>query len=370
MSFTTLGPSDFVISTDSITAPAWSSNVPVLRTFYSYSGSIPTAPSATSITQDAFYLNVFNAPIGSTSASIQFAIAYGDQQGSGSLPYNSLVPGVTPSLTTYNQYNTLIYGPAVSSSAQGFNFGGVATTAPTIFAINVDRNRYKETLFPGTFNLTLTGPTGTTITVCDNSNDTTVVNYLDCGRVFNLVSGSNGSAVNTNVIGQIAPGYTVSGSYGMYLPDIGVILLNAGALTLSAGQGGIAFSLNRTNYTSVSATQLYTSSINNNALFTAISGGALVNGSYGFQLNSQENVSSDYIFCRLNNQEYNYSSNPTFVTGSGNLLFPNMVFNPQTYVTTVGLYNNNSQLLAVAKLSRPLVKDFTKEALIRVKLDW
>jgi hypothetical protein len=117
-------------------------------------------------------------------------------------------------------------------------------------------------------------------------------------------------------------------------------------------------------------TQLHSIYINNNRLFTAISGGALVANSFGFQLNSQENVSSDYIFCRLNNQEYNYSSNPTFVTGSGNLLFSSMFFNPQTYVTTVCLYNNNSQLLAVAKLSRPLVKDFTKEALIRVKLDW
>ena len=47
-----------------------------------------------------------------------------------------------------------------------------------------------------------------------------------------------------------------------------------------------------------------------------------------------------------------------------------MIYSPQTYVTTVGLYNNSSELLAVAKMSVPLVKDFTKEALIRVKLDW
>jgi long-chain acyl-CoA synthetase len=102
----------------------------------------------------------------------------------------------------------------------------------------------------------------------------------------------------------------------------------------------------------------------------AISGGALTAGSTGFQLTSQENVSSNYVFCRMKNQEYNYSSNPTFVSGSGNLLYSSMVYNPQTFVTTVGLYNTNSELLAVAKLSRPLVKDFTKEALIRVKLDW
>ena len=367
MSFTKLDPSDFVISTDSVTAPAWSSNVPTLTSFFK-----PAIAQSTSITQNAFYLNVYQAPVGSTSASIQFSIAYGHQQGSGSLPYNPLVPGVTPSLTTYNQYNTLIYGPAVSSSTQGFNFGGAGTNAIDVFAINVDRSRYKEALFPGTFNLTLSGSGNANITLCDNSNDVTTVTYLDCGRVFDIVSGSNGRATTTAAVSQIANGYTVSGSYGMYLPDIGVILLNASALALTAASGGVGLSLDRLNYSSNPITaSLYTSSINNNNLFTAISGGynSSTQGG-GFQLNSQENVSSDYIFCRLKNSEYNYSSNPTFVSGSGNLLWPTMVYNPQTYVTTVGLYNDNNQLLAVAKLSRPLVKDFTKEALIRVKLDW
>jgi hypothetical protein len=360
MSFTSLSPSDFVISTDSVTAPAWSSNVPTLTSFFT-----STPAQSTSITQNAFYLNVYQAPVGSTSASIQFAIAYGHQKGSGSLPYNALVPGVTPSLTTYNQYNTLIYGPAVSSSTQGFNFGGAATNAIDILAINVDRNRYRESLFPGTFNLTISGSGNANITICDNSNDVSVVNYLDCGRVFDLVSGSNGRAAAVTPTGATAPGYTVSGSYGMYLPDIGVILLNASALALSAGQGGVALSLDRLNYsTNPITSSLYTSSINNNNLFTAIS------GARNFQLNSQENVSSNYIFCRVSSQEYNYSSNPTFVSGSGQLLYSTMVYNPQTYMTTVGLYNDNSQLLAVAKMSRPLVKDFTKEALIRVKLDW
>lgn len=360
MSFTRLSPSDFVISTDSVTAPAWSSNVPTLTSFYT-----STPAQSTSITQNAFYLNVYQAPVGSTSASIQFAIAYGHQKGSGSLPYNALVPGVTPSLTTYNQYNTLIYGPAVSSSTQGFNFGGAAVNAIDILAINVDRNRYKESLFPGTFNLTISGSGTSKITICDNSNDVSVVNYLDCGRVFDLVSGSNGRATTTTNVGQTGNGYTVSGSYGMYLPDIGVILLNASALALSAVSGGVSLSLDRLNYsTNPITSSLYTSSINNNNLFTAIS------GARNFQLNSQENVSSNYIFCRVSSQEYNYSSNPTFVSGSGQLLYSTMVYNPQTYMTTVGLYNDNSQLLAVAKMSRPLVKDFTKEALVRVKLDW
>jgi hypothetical protein len=47
-----------------------------------------------------------------------------------------------------------------------------------------------------------------------------------------------------------------------------------------------------------------------------------------------------------------------------------MINTPQSYITTVGMYNDTNDLLAVAKLSRPLLKDFTKEALVRIKLDY
>lgn len=360
MSYTQLASSDFVISSDSITAPAWSSNQPQLSTFYTAS-----VTTSTSINQGAFYLNVYQLPYTATGSAVQFAIAYGDQQGSGSQWYNSLVPGVSPSLTTYDQYSTLVYGPEISGS-QGFNFGGAALNAPNIFAINVDRNRYKQSLLPGTFNISLSG-SGGQITLCDNSNNVSTVTYLDCGRVFNLVSGSYGNAVNINPLGGIAPGYTVSGSYGLFLPDIATIILNPGALALPAVSGGIALTVDRANYGSgsytLNASASYTST-NNTILYQAISQSA------NFQLNSQETISSDYVFVRVPNAAYNYSSNPTFVTGSGAVLYSTMIYSPQTYITTVGLYNNNNQLLAVAKMSTPLVKDFTKEALIRVKLDW
>jgi hypothetical protein len=316
------------------------------------------------ISAGAFYLNVYQTASSANGAAVQFAIAYGNINGSGSKLYNNLVPGVTPSLTTYRQYETLVYGAALSGSVQGFNFGGLAANAPDIFAINVDRNRYKQTLFPGTFNLSLSGPGGQ-ITICDNSNNVTTVTYLDCGRVFNLVSGSFGSAVNSSVPGAIAPGYTVSGSYGFFLPDIGTIILNPSALALSPVLGGISLPLDRDNYgvVSVNASASYTST-NNTILFQAISSSA------NFQLNSEETISSDYVFVRIGNADYNYSANPTFISGSGAVLWPTMIYSPQTYITTVGLYNDNSELLAVAKMSVPLVKDFTKEALIRVKLDW
>jgi hypothetical protein len=373
MSFTQLNPTDFVVSTDSITAPAWSSNQPTLTTFYTAS-----VTATSTISAGAYYLNVYQQTYGTNGAAVQFAVAYGSFKGSGSVWLNTLVPGVSPSLTTYNQYATLVYGPEISGS-QGFNFGGKCTTAPDIVALNVDRNRYKQSLMPGTFNLSLSSSVGI-ITLTDNSNDVTVVNYLDCGRVFNLVSGSYGHAVSATPLEGIAPGYTVSGSYGFFLPDIGAIILNPSALALNTAYGGISQNVDRNNYYAsgytLNASASYTNT-NNNLFYQAISAsGVTFGGVYktaypGIQLNSQENVSSDYVFVRVSNSEYNYSTNPTFTSGSsGAVLYQTMIYNPQTFPTTVGLYNQNSELLAVAKMSQALTKDFTKEALIRIKLDW
>jgi len=77
------------------------------------------------------------------------------------------------------------------------------------------------------------------------------------------------------------------------------------------------------------------------------------------------------IRCNIGENEFNYSQNPTLQTGSfGNLKEFALDDNFQPYVTTVGLYNDNNELLAVAKLSKPLKKDFNKELLIRVSLQF
>ena len=343
MSFTRLDPTDFVVSADSVTAPAWSNNVTTLTTFFTAAAS----------TTGSYYVDVYDGATSSPSASIQFSVAYGHSLGSGSLPLNSLVPGKSPSRITFGQYRNLIYGDAESS----VNFGGLNTNSPDLIAIQIDRNRYKESLFPGTFNLTLTNGANGPIRLTDNSNDVTTITYVDGGRVYNIVSGSNGTARNSPTLTGAAQGYTVSGSYGLFLPDIGLILLNPRALSLGTAAGGIVTSFSAANTVAAS-------SANNHLIYSIINSGA------SFQLNSQETISSDYVFVRFRNADYNYTTNPSFITGSGELIYSNFINSPQTFPTTVGLYNDNNELLAVAKMSKPLTKDFTKEALIRVKLDW
>jgi hypothetical protein len=330
MSFKRLDPEDFLVSVDSITATAWSTNTPVLSTFFT---------SSTTSTNDAYYKNVFQTASTSTNAAVQFALAYGNLLGSGSANYNDLVPGKTPTRTVYGQYRNLVYGDENST----FNFGGV--TSSDFWAINIERSRYKEHLLKGTFNLQLKSGSSTVV-LTDNSGMVSTDTYLDCGRVYQIISGSNGTSFNGGT------GYSASsGSYGLFLPDIATIILNPLALSQS-----INLEPSRSN-----------DSDGNNItrIFAAISGAA------SFQLNSEETVTSDYVYVRARNAEFNYSENPSFISGStGDVLYSNFITSPQTFVTTVGFYNDTNDLVAVAKLSKPLTKDFTKEALFRVKLDF
>jgi len=341
MSFVRLDPQDFVVSADSISATLWSGGVPTLTTFY------------TSSTQEAgssgnYYLNIFQTASTSADAAIQFAIAYGNKAGSGSSFYNAGVIGKSPTGTTYGQYQNLIIGDENTD----FSFG--TNTVTEFWALSIDRTRYKEKLFLGSMALILSGSSGS-ITLTDNSVVATSVVFNEAGRVFQIVSGSQGIIYT----GSNSNGYSVDqGSYGWFLPDIATILLNPAALGTIAASGGIGL---------VTSQSYNSDGLNNRKMFNAIN----QTGARSFMLNSEETIASDYVFIRARNAEFNYSENPSFISGStGEVLYSGFINNPQTYITTVGLYNDTNELLAVAKLSRPLLKDFTKEALVRLKLDF
>jgi len=346
MSFVSLNTSDFVVSADSITSTLWSGELPTLTQFFT---------SSQTSSFDTF-LDVFQTSSLRSDAAVQFSIAYGEVEGSGSAPYNTLVTGSSPSRVTYGQYRTLVNGDENTN----FNFGAGNTDSRDIYALTVNRARYKEKLFPGTFNLVLSGSDGSVaskIQLTDNSKDVTTLTFTDAGRVFDIVSGTNGSAVSESVTGSVTPGRTPSGSYGKFLPDVGLILLNPRALALSASQGGVGLVVND----DLTNTALVA---NNSALFESIKLAET------FSLNSEETITSDFIFVRVRNTDFNYTTNPSMISGSGEFVHSSLINNPQTFITTVGLYNDATELLSVAKLSKPLVKDFTKEALVRVKLDF
>lgn len=334
MSYKRFEADDLVVSAEPVSAPVWSTGNVALTSFFTSSGQ------ANGVTGN-YYLNVYQTGSNMSNAAVQFGIAYADIEGSGSSAYNPSVAQNSYSRTTYGQLRTLITGDEETN----IKFDGYEPK--NIYAISIDRDRYRESLLQGSFNLTLTNGSDT-LHLTDNSEDVTTITFNDAGRVFQVISGSNGSAyASTGVT-------TNSGSYGLFLPDVGMILLNADALDDNTGEG-INLGTARTSNSDDN---------NEEKLFDAIVNGA------SFKLNYQETISSQFVFTRVRNSEFNYSNNPSYITGSGDLRISNFVNAPQTYITTVGMYNDNNELLAVAKLSKPLLKDFTKEALIRIKLDF
>jgi hypothetical protein len=337
MSFKRLDPEDFLVSSDSIVNTLWSTDTPTLTTFFT--SSIQIGSSAGN-----YYYSVYQTGSTLSNAAVQFDIAYADSKGSGSVLYNNAVPELSPTKTIYGQYRSMILEDENSSFI--FGKGTNIYTTDNFWAINFERARYKQSLFPGSLNLNLSG-SGGIINLTDDSLDNPVSQFLGSTRVYQLISGSNGTAGTSATSGYVAG----SGSYGLVFPDLGTILLNPYALSQS-----IEISPSRSNNSDGS---------NNLALFNAIKLGA------SFTINSQETLTSDYVFVRARNSEFNYSENPSFISGStGEVIYDQFINAPQVYLTTIGMYNDSNELVAVAKMSRPLLKDFTKEALVRVKLDF
>jgi hypothetical protein len=143
--------------------------------------------------------------------------------------------------------------------------------------------------------------------------------------------------------------------YGLFYPDAGIVILNPSAIRAGVGTTFVSSSTNNT----------YDNVNNMRNLFEAFKKGE------DFQARRTENVSTSHYFVRANNREFNFSNNPTFVTGSTGQ-FKNITFerDPRVYITTVGLYDDANELLAVAKVSKPIEKSFDKEVAIKVKLDF
>ena len=183
------------------------------------------------------------------------------------------------------------------------------------------------------------------VQLIDDSGDTQQA-ATQIGRVYNLVSGSILNGV-----------YSPKTYYGQVYPEQGVIVLNADTMNSQLGFGTVTGS----NINGDNAFKLHTS----------ISGAAVINANNGFQARNEERVQSTFYFVRAKNGEYNFSNNPSYVTGS-NGKFRQQTFanNPKAYITTVGLYNSTQELLAVAKLSKPILKSFSNEVLVKVKLDF
>jgi len=334
-----------------VTTGLFSGNAATLAVMYT--GSLQTTSSKN------YYYEVYNG--NSATSEAQFSIAWGHRLGSGSSAAGTL--NDSPSRAIYSQYKLLLLNPGDTT----FTFAS-GESSDEIYAINFNRARIKDKLDPGNWQLSLCELTGSryannvftgsnvipsgsnrVISLIDDSGQTQATNLTSAGRVYNVVSGS----ISGGVFNTAAPKY-----YGLVYPDMGIIILNGNALDASMSFNSVTGS----NIAGDNAWKVYTS----------ISGAMSINSSANaFQARNEETITSTHYFVRVKNGEYNFSNNPSFITGSvGEFAQPTFINDPKTYITTIGMYNNRQELLAVAKLSQPVQKSFSNEALIKVKLDF
>ena len=339
--------------TEIVTSGIWSGDTGSLDVQSNYTSSIQVAS-----TSGKYYLDVYNAATSSDTAEVQFSIAYGDANGYGAPTLTQDDSSTMSTKAVYNQFRNVLLDSAdpYFSVYSGSTAGGFDMTS--FYAININRARYKERLDPGNISINLSGSIRS-ITLIDDSGGTDE-NVTTSGRVYNMVSGSLniGSALTASIASYVAPN---DKGFGLFYPDMGIILLNPKALAaaINSDLGEASSSISNVYH------QKNGPNSGSVALLKALAGGN------DFQVRRTENISTSHYFVRANNREFNFSNNPTFVTGSVGQ-FTQALFekDPHVYITTVGLYDDANELLAVAKTSKPIEKSFDKEIAIKVKLDF
>jgi hypothetical protein len=365
--------------TQPVSTGIWSDGQTNWSVFYTSSRQTQLSASAYEPLNGLYYINVYDgSPTGSDS-DVYFSMTYGHYAGSGSSTFDSntsIGSLLYPTKAVYNQYRNLLLTPGDAKFSFLYTTGSASTNAAEdsddIYVINFRSTKFKDRLDPGQFEMSLVGASSS-LSIIDDSRDNPNTTSETGGKRYNLIRGTVAS-------GSIAV-RNYEGIGSMY-PDLGIVVLNPKALQSLIGPVS-GFNIGPTSPNDLTYLSQWGSDYAQltKILFKSLQTASSVSGSNKpMKARVTEYVPARHFFVRVKNQDFNYSNNPTFViTDSdnpassqdiGKLRFADFSTDPKVYVTTVGLYNESNDLVAVAKLSQPVLKDFTNECLIRIRLDF
>ena len=354
MAYTNFNNDDIILGNvaQGVTSTAFTGNVGSLT-------AVHTSSAQTSSAAGVYQWELYNAnPASDTTAEVQFSIAYGQFQGSGSVKQTGASDTFTPTKAVYSQFRNILLDNPTNTTLFA---DGESLSQSRMYFVTMNRARYKQGLNAGNWFMHLSSSYGHyTTSILEVMDDSSVSNgnVVNGHLVYNIVSGSEAAGVYTDVSAN-------THKWGLFYPELGILAYSGDKLVTASGPhstGGLKLS-------NGVADGVNTYDQMNKKLYDAIN-----RGKY-FAVRAEEDVTSTHYFVRAKNQQYNYSTNHSYQrTGSsgqlnGQLLHTSFIQNPQTFITTVGLYNSNSELLAIAKLSKPLLKNFERETTLRVKLD-
>lgn len=294
------------------------------------------------LSSGSYYHAVYNENYSASTAVELFNVAYGQSHSSSFL--------IHPSATFTHQKNRvyrLFAKTLLGSDNARFTVGGVHRDELIFLAIK--RSQFKDEIKKGSLviNMIRSGSTGgPTSTVVSSASITDV---------------SAPSTFEQTSRGDVAELYSGSTPVGKVFYQAGVVALVPELASNTSSNAG---------------TNPWSGSVDYGALATSGSNEFILNGVRtrfrGVDFINQTNLHATFFFCRAQNDEFNYSSNPSFVDTSGRIIPTSGAtdMTTRTYITRVGLLGENGEVLAVASLSKPIKKTPNIEYSIKVRLDY
>jgi hypothetical protein len=315
-------------------------NVPITGTIVS--GALYAGGNIKNYSHGMFQ-SVYDYPYLSSSANHLFDLTCGYQSGTvGSFDMNSQKQNI------YAQMAQVLVGHDATGAIRPFDQDGDLSGGPKIesaYFLNMSRLLTKDEIKKGTFSLSL--GTGSL-----------------AGNEFDFLkeitdSGADTSYKVNSPAGEYGLLYTSSAgpSYG---DPVGLLYYQAGIAVLTASVFGAATEM-QTGQTAQD--QFQDDPISSSA-------DAFRHRFDNLTFNNTIELNSTIYFCNANHNEFNYSSNPTYLSESKIRVKSEAIDSPSSYITTVGMYSAKNELLATAKLSEPLKKDPATSLTLRVRLDY
>jgi hypothetical protein len=318
------------------------------------------------------FQSVYDYPYLSSSANHIFDVTFGVGASSGL--YASVTNQKSKKKNIYNQMAQVLMGYDAAGSIQRFDEDGdlIAGGKKIDNAIIVPLSRLlsKDEIKKETFELKLgvsaswVAPFGNVITISDVGASTEYRVNSPVGEYGILYATASAQELNASSTHTASINGTKYWYAGLLYYQAGIMVLTAsvfGSQLSNAGIGASALKFGRTGDS-----------------ITAVLTGSSISGSsdlfrrriQNLQFNNTTELNSTVYFCRANHNEFNYSSNPTYVSSSKIRVKTQATDDPVSYITTVGLYSDKNELMATAKLSEPLKKSPSTEYTIRVRLDY
>ena len=361
---------DKITQTDKVTSPYFSDgNVNLGAT------NITRSQNLTSTNQ-----TYFEGISKTTSATVEeFNVAFGSLNGFGSDDDNNAIKAPTEAI--YKQYAGMLLAPTeVTGGFHISNQGssGVLTARDSeIFIVSARRSNMKDRINKGTWQIDFSGVDGITtvgsasaLSLKDDSINNDPV-ATPVGDRYNIVSCSTAGVIQAEASVR---------NFGFFYPDMGIMVFSQQELSASIPGSGSSVG-GAVTYDDIGARGFATSTVvnaNTNEALRFINclkapantaNATAQPGNLKFR-DEEDQVSAQY-FCRVRSGQMNFSNNPTFVSGSLNELRQStMKGNPTTFISSVQLYNEAGDIVAVGNLSTPLKKNFSSEATIKVKLTY